>query len=166
MKKSESVAIYTLGALLILAGIYTFYSTSSTLFHLFSQTESPENYIPITQYASLICSFLYLISGILFFVRSKWNKWSTTLLFIATIIMFVGYIGMLFHINSNKPFELSIIPEMLIRTTATMLYAAAAWYFFTRMRLVYPEGHNAKTFKKLMKEYKVQKKDYSNPNYQ
>ncbi len=162
MKKSETATILTLGILLIIVGVYSFYSSTSNLFNLFDRKTSVENHIPITQYSIFICSFIYLISGVLFLLK---DKLATTLLFIATIIMFVGYIGMLFHINNNKPFELSIIPEMLIRTTGTMLYAAAAWYFFTRMRLVYPEGHNAKTFKKLMKEFKTQKKDYSNPNY-
>lgn len=162
MKKSETASILALGIILIGVGVYSFYSSTSLLFSLFEPKNSNENFISITQYCIFACSFIYLICGVLFLLR---DKMATTLLFIATIIMFVGYIGMLFHINSNKPFELSIIPEMLIRTTGTMLYAAAAWYFFTRMRLVYPEGHNAKTFKRLMKEYKTKNKDYSNPNY-
>lgn len=162
MKKFEQPVIYALGTILIIGGIYTFYITSAILFDLFDERARAGNYILITQICSFICSIIYIISGILFFRKSKL---STTLLFFATIIMFVGYIGMLFHINDNKPFELYIIPEMLIRTTSTMLYAAAAWYFFTRMRLVYPEGHDAKSFKKLMKDYQSQKKDFGNPNY-
>lgn len=162
MKKFEEPVIYILGTILIVGGVYTLYSTSVVLFNLFDRHLETVNYIPITQVCSFICSFIYIISGILFFRK---GKLATTLLFIATIIMFVGYIGMLFHINDNKPFELSIIPEMLIRTTGTMLYAAGAWYFFTRMRMVYPEGYDAKSFKKLMKDYKVKKTDYSNPNY-
>lgn len=162
MKKFEEPVIYILGAILIIGGVYTLYTTSVSLFNLFGRHMKVVKYIPITQVCSFICSFIYITCGILFFKKAKL---ATTLLFIATIIMFVGYIGMLFHINDNKPFELSIIPEMLIRTTGTMLYAAGAWYFFTRMRMVYPEGYDAKTFKKLLRDYKVKKTDYSNPNY-
>lgn len=162
MKKLEQPIIYFLGILLIVGGLYTLYSKTLVLTDLITRPARAAHVIPITIVCSLICSVIYLISGILFL---KKNKQSTTLLFIATIIMFIGYIGMLFHINGNKPFELQIIPEMLIRTTGTMLYAAAAWYFFTRMRLVYPDGHDARSFKKFMKEYEENKKDYANPNY-
>lgn len=162
MKKFEDPLIYLLGSLLIVGGIYTFYITSAILFDLFGERAKAGNFIYITQVCNFICSFTYIISGILFFLKSKQ---STTLLFIATIIMFVGYIGMLFHINSNRPFDMSVIPEMLIRTTGTMLYTAIAWHFFTRMRIDYPEGYDAKSFKKLMKEYKIKKTDFSNPNY-
>lgn len=162
MKKAEEPVVFVLGFTLILCGVYTFYTTSTVLFNLFGQPVNGGNYIPIAQICSFICSFIYVVSGALFFKKSKL---ATTLLFIATIIMFIGYIGMLFHINDNKPFELSVIPEMLIRTTCTMLYAAGAWYFFTRMRMVYPDGYDAKSFRKLMKDYRVKKTDYSNPNY-
>lgn len=162
MKKFESPVIYALGTILIVGGIYTLYISTSILFDLFDERKRAGSYIQIAVVCNFICSFIYIVSGILFFNK---KKASTTLLFIATIIMFVGYIGMLFHINENKPFELSVIPEMLIRTTCTMLYAAVAWYFFTRTRLVYPDGYDAKSFKKIMKDYQTKKKNYANPNY-
>ena len=162
MKKFEPPVIYSLGTVLIVGGIYTLYISAGVLFDSFGERERAGNYILIAVICNFICSFFYIVSGILFFNK---KKLSTTLLFIATIIMFVGYIGMLFHINENKPFELSVIPEMLIRTTCTMLYAAGAWYFFTRTRLVYPDGHDAKSFRKIMKDYQTKKKDYANPNY-
>lgn len=162
MKKFEPPLIFVLGTMLIVGGVYTLFVSSAILFHLAPENVRPGNYIPIAVVCNFICSFIYITAGILFF---RMHKLSTSLLFIATVIMFVGYIGMLFHINENKPFELAVIPEMLIRTTGTMLSTAGAWYFFTRTRLVYPDGHDAKTFKKLMKEYQLQKKDYANPNY-
>lgn len=162
MKKFERPLTFILGCILIVGGLYTFYSTSEALFGLFGREVSRVAIIPITQICSLACSFLYLISGLLFFRKSKF---STTLLFVATIIMFVGYVGMLLHISSNKPFNPNIIPEMLIRTTSTMLYAAAAWYFFSRVKLIYPKGYDAKSFKQLSREYEMKKKDYSNPQY-
>lgn len=162
MKKLEKPVIYALGLILIAAGVYTLYTTSSNLFDLFGNHKNAGNSIPVTQICSFICSFIYIVSGVLFFRKSKL---ATALLFVATIIMFIGYVGMLIHINGNEPFETVIIPEMLIRTSGTMLFTAAAWYFFSRIRLVYPEGYDAKSFKKLMKDYEMKKKNYSNPNY-
>ncbi len=146
--------IYFLGTVLILGGVYTFYTSTSQLFGWFTNPPKDVVYIRLTQVCCLICSFLYLISGALFFIRSKI---STTFLFIATIIMFVGYIAMLFHINSGKPITMGFVGEMLLRTTSTMLFAAVAWYLFTRIRFVYPPGHNAESFKKLVKEYELKK---------
>jgi|GEM_PF-3000125 len=149
--------IYGLGAILIIVGGYTLYSTGSILMNVNDAKAKAGDYIQMTVVANFICSFLYIISGFLFFIRSKL---STTLLFFATIIMFIGYIGMLFHIQANKPFHVSIIQEMLIRTTGTMLYAAVAWYIFTRIRIEYPAGHNAKTFKQYIKDREMKKAKY------
>lgn len=141
-----------MGSILLIGGLYTFYSSTAALFGWFGGIKKDAVYIELTQISCLISSFLYLVSGILFFLK---KKLSTPLLFVATIVMFIGYIAMLFHINAGKLVTLSYVGEMLIRTTSTMLYAAAAWYIFTRTRFVYPPGHDAKSFKKLMKEYQA-----------
>lgn len=147
--------IYALGSILGIAGIYTLIVSSGILFNLFGMREWVGEYIQATIVANFICSFLYLVSAWLFFKRSKW---STTILFIATIIMFIGYIGMLFHIQETQRLNVHIIGEMLIRTTGTMLYAAAAWYIFTRMRLVLPPGYTYKDLKEMSKKMKLEKK--------
>jgi len=146
----KDLVIYALGGILIVSGVYTFYSTTSILFDWFGGRAKAGNYVRLALIASFICCFFYLVCGVLFFLK---NKLATPLLFIATIIMFIGYIAMLFHIKNGNAIELHTIAEMLIRTTGTMLYAGASWYIFTRTRIVYPPGHNAKTFRKLMKEY-------------
>ncbi len=148
----KNFVIYILGSVLLLGGIYSFYSSTAALFGWFGGTHKDAIFIKLTQISCLISSLLYLVSGILFFLK---KKLSTPLLFIATIVMFIGYIAMLFHINAGKLVTLAYVGEMLIRTTTTMLYAAASWYIFTRTRFVYPPGHDAKSFKKLMKEYQA-----------
>lgn len=146
----KNLIIYTLGAGLIFGGVYTFYTTTSVLFDWFESSNKTRPFVRMSQVCCFISSFFYLICGVLFFLK---KKIATQLLFIATIIMFIGYIGMLFHINSGKAIELQTIAEMLIRTTVTMLYAAASWYIFTRTRFVFPPGHDAKSFRKLMREH-------------
>lgn len=144
--------IYILGSILLIGGFYTFYTSTSFLFGWFGGPPKDSIYIELTQICCLVTSLLYLAAGILFFLK---KKLSTPILFIATIIMFIGYIAMLFHINAGNQVTIAYVGEMLIRTTSTMLYAAAAWYIFTRTRFVYPPGHDAKSFKKLMKEYQL-----------
>lgn len=151
----KNVIIYILGSILLLAGLYTFYTSTAALFGWFGGGQQGAIYIWLTQISCLITSILYMVCSVLFFMK---NKLSTPLLFIATIIMFIGYIAMLFHINAGKFVTISYVGEMLTRTTSTMLYAAGAWYIFTRTRFVYPPGHDAKSFKKLMKEYQMREK--------
>lgn len=151
----KNLVIYILGSILLLAGFYTFYTSTSALFGWFGGASKGAIYIKLTQISCLVTSILYLVSGTLFFLKSKL---STPILFFATIIMFIGYIAMLFHINAGKLVTLSYVGEMLTRTTSTMLYAATAWYIFTRTRFVYPPGHDAKSFKKLMKEYQLRER--------
>jgi len=151
----KDYVIYILGFVLILAGFYTFYSSTSQLFGWFWPNTRSSNYITLTQVCCLISALIYVASGLLFFMKSKI---STTLLFIATIIMFIGYIGMLIYINSGKTVTITFIGEMLLRTSSTMFYAAVAWYLFTRTRFVYPPGYDAKSFKKLIKEYEARKR--------
>lgn len=153
----KNIIIYILGSILLVGGIYTLYTSGGILFDAPRMRAKAGNYIQMTIVANFICSFIYIVCGYLFFIKSKL---STTLLFFATIIMFIGYIGMLFHIQAGKPFDISTIQEMLIRTTGTMIYAAIAWYIFTRIRLEYPAGYNAKTFKQFIKEREMKKAKY------
>ncbi len=148
----KHTVIYILGVLLIIAGLYTFYTSTAALFSWFGGSKKEAIYIELTQICCLISSAAYFVCGILFFLK---KKLATPILFITTIVMFIGYIAMLFHINEGKFVTIGYVGEMLIRTTSTMLYAAASWYIFTRTRFIYPPGHDAKSFKKLMKEYQA-----------
>lgn len=150
----KNIVIYILGSILGIAGLYTLYISSGLLFDLFGVRHETETYIQATSISNFICSFLYLFSSYLFFRKSKL---STSVLFIATIIMFIGYIGMLFHIQAQRPYGVRIIAEMLIRTSGTMLYAATAWYIFTRVRLVLPSGYTYKDMKNRAKKIKMEK---------
>lgn len=146
----KNLIIYILGSILLLAGVYTFYTSSAALFGWFGGSPKDQVFIKLTQVTCFVTSILYIIAGVLFFFK---KKLTTTLLFVATVLMFVGYIAMLFHINSGKFVTLNYVGEMLTRTTSTMLYAATAWYIFTRTRFIYPPGHDAKSFRKLMREH-------------
>lgn len=154
MKKT---IIYSLGIILIFAGIYTLYVTGKSLLDTRLDLQGSMVNIPVAKIACFISALFYLVCGVLFFMKEKLNKLATPLLFIATIIMFIGYIGMLFHINAGRPINNLTIAEMLVRTSGTMLYAAAAWYIFTRTRIEYPKGYNPKSFKKLLKEYEAKR---------
>ncbi|MCO6496287.1 MAG: hypothetical protein J5I50_01365 [Chitinophagaceae bacterium] len=149
--------IYLLGSVLIIVGGYTFYTSGGDLLYYGKNSTTPAVYIPLSAVACFIVSIFYIICGALFFIK---GKWATPLLFVATIIMFVGYIGMLFHINNGKPINNLTIVEMLVRTSGTMLYAAISWFFFTRTKIVYPEGYDRKSFKKLLKDYENKKLKY------
>lgn len=152
MKKN---LIKILGVILILVGIYTFYTRTSILFGWFNNNDPDSVYLPLTQVCCYIDSIIYIICGFLFFYESKL---STPLLFIATIIMFIGYSAMLFYINSGITVSIYVAGEMLLRTSATMLYTAIAWYLFTRARVKLPKGYDEESFKKLVRKYEAEKR--------
>lgn len=121
------------GLLVGLFGLVTLFMSTSILFDLFDIREKEGNYVPFIVYANFLCSFIYLICAYGFFVKSK----ATTLaLLIALAILIVAYIGLLFHIQAGKLFEIRTVKAMLMRISVTIVFTGLSWYFISRVKLI------------------------------
>ena len=123
--------IIILAAVLTIVGIVSMFMAFSVIFDLFDIRKREGNYIPMVVYGNFICSFLYLIAAWYFF---KENDLSTIYLIFSVLLLLIIYAYMLYHIQSGKPYEMRTVFAMLGRTSLTIVYAAIAWYLFSRVR--------------------------------
>ena len=123
--------IIILAAFLTIVGLVSMFMTFSVIFDLFEVRKQEGNYIPMVVYGNFICSFLYVIAAYYIF---KENDLSTIYLFFAVLLLLITYAYMLYHIQSGKPYEMKTVFAMLGRTSLTIVYAAIAWYLFSRVR--------------------------------
>ena len=129
--------IIILAAFLLIVGIVSMFMTFSVIFDLFGARKQEGNYIPVVVYGNFVCSFLYLIASWYIF---KENDLSTIYLILAVLLLFIIYAYMLYHIQSGKPYEMRTVFAMLARTSLTIVYAAVAWYLFSRVRKLKPSS--------------------------
>ena len=130
--------IIILAAFLAIAGIVSMFMSFSIIFDVFGIRKQEGNYIPMVVYGNFICSFLYLIASWYIF---KENDLSTIYLIFAVLLLLITYAFMLYHIQSGKPYEMSTVYAMLGRTSLTIMYAAIAWYLFSRVRKLKPTSY-------------------------
>ena len=123
--------IIILAAFLTIVGLVSMFMTFSIIFDLFDVRKQEGNYIPMVVYGNFICSFLYVIAAWYIF---KENDLSTIYLIFAVLLLLITYAYMLYHIQSGKPYEMKTVFAMLGRTSLTIVYAAIAWYLFSRVR--------------------------------
>ncbi len=123
--------IIILAGVLAVVGIVSMFMTFSVIFDLFGIRKQEGNYIPMVVYGNFICSFLYLIASWYIF---KENDLSTIYLIFAVLVLLITYAFMLYHIQIGKEYEMRTVFAMLGRTSLTIVYAAIAWYLFSRVR--------------------------------
>ena len=130
--------IIILSLALAIIGIVSMFMTFSVIFDLFGIRKQEGNYIPMVVYGNFACSFLYLFASWYIF---KENDLSTIYLILAVLLLLITYALMLYHIQSGKPYEMRTVYAMLVRTSLTIMYAAIAWYLFSRVRKLKPPSY-------------------------
>jgi len=120
------------GIFMFLFGLLSLFMSTSILLDLFGIREKEGHYVPFIVYANFICSFFYLFSGYGFFTK---KKWTTVILFIAVALLITAYIGLIFHIQAGKAFEIQTVKAMLLRVSLTIVFAGISWYYISRTKL-------------------------------
>lgn len=121
------------GILMGLFGLITLFASASIILDLFGMRERAGNYILFIVYANFFCSFIYLFSAYGFFAK---KKWTTVCLFIAVAILIMAYIGLIFHIQSGRIFEIRTVKTMLLRSSLTIVFAGISWSHISRTKLI------------------------------
>jgi len=128
----KNAILKTAAVILLLFALATLYMSFSVIFDLFGVREKEGNYVPFIVWANFICSLLYLPAVYGLFAK---KKWTTPLLAVATGILVIGFIGLLFHINSGGIYEEKTVKAMIFRTALTGLFATISWYFISKNKI-------------------------------
>ena len=120
-------------AFIAVFGLVSLFMTSSVIFDLFEIRSKEGNYIPFIVDTNFVCSLIYLLAAYGFFIKSSL---APVCLFIATIILIVAYVALIFYINSGGIYETKTVKAMLFRIAVTILFAGIAWYYITRTKLL------------------------------
>lgn len=116
--------------LLLVVGFATLYMSSAILFDLFNIREGQGDYVQFVVIANFICGFLYIIAVL---SNLKGNtKNSARVLGLATLILVVSFIALMFYIESEKPYELKTVKSLTLRTTFTALMAIISVYILKK----------------------------------
>jgi hypothetical protein len=110
--------------ILIAFGLLTLFLSSSVIFDLFEIREKEGNYVPFIVWANFISSILYLVAAVVWVKRMKVTS---TLLGISTVILALGFVGLLIHINAGGLHETKTIGAMVFRTILTLLFTIISY---------------------------------------
>ena len=119
------------GGLVLVIGLMSLFMTISIIFDLFDMRSREGNYVPLVVYANFICSVLYLLSAYYLFRK---NEKATIILFVATIILVLSYLALIFHIREGLPYEIRTVVAMTVRTCLTAIFMAISWYHLSTTR--------------------------------
>ena len=108
-------------------GLLTLFLSTSVIFDLFGIRAKEGNYVLFVVWSNFISSILYLFSAYGFIKR---QKWTATLLGIATLILVAAFIGLKIHAGSGGIYEVKTISAMIFRIVVTLLFTVVA-YFIT-----------------------------------
>jgi hypothetical protein len=110
--------------ILIAFGLLTLFLSSSVIFDLFGIREKEGNYVPFIVWANFISSILYLIAAVTWIRKMKVTS---TLLGISTVILTLGFIGLLIHVNAGGLHETKTIGAMVFRTLLTFSFTLISY---------------------------------------
>ena len=123
---------YIVGIVLGAFGLLTIFLSSSVILDLFGIREQEGNYVLFIVWTNFIASLLYLISTYGFFSK---KKFTTKLLGFSTVLLFIAFIGLNYHINSGGIYELKTFKAMIFRTSITAIFTAISYYTITRNKI-------------------------------
>ena len=93
---------------------------------LFGIREKEGNYVLFIVITNFICGFIYLAAAYgLFFGRT----WTTRLLVLATSILTISFVGLIWHISSGGIYEQQTLKAMLFRIAITAVFGGLSWRF-------------------------------------
>ncbi|MDD3322832.1 MAG: hypothetical protein PHS59_15445 [Paludibacter sp.] len=126
MKKIFS---YFSATVLIAFGLLTLFLSTSVIFDLFGIRAKQGNYVLFIVWANLISSLLFLAAAYGF---ARAQKWTTILLGISASILSIALIGFIFYISAGGIYETKTIGAMIFRIPFTLVFAAIAYFLFSR----------------------------------
>lgn len=121
----KNLTFYIAGSILGAFGLLTLFLSSSVIFDLFGIRAKEGNYVLLVVWANFIASFLYLFAAYGFF---KQKRWTTFLLATAVIILLLGSIGLIFHINSGGIYEAKTPKAIVFRTGVTLVFLLFSYF--------------------------------------
>lgn len=114
--------VYTFG--LLFFGGLSLFLTLSIYFDLFNIREKEGNYVWFVVLANFICSLLYLLSAILVWVKPKIAFY---LLLGSVFVLSIGFISLIFHIQSGGMYEEKTMKAMIFRLSFSVLWTTLAF---------------------------------------
>ena len=108
-------------------GGMTLFSGGSVLFVDGQARADAGNYVPFILWFNFIAGFFYIAAGIGIFIWQKWGITLSKLIFIATVIAFIGLAG---HVVTGGSFEMRTVMAMTLRSVVwlvIMVTTATAW---------------------------------------
>ena len=125
----KNVLKYILVAVLAAFGLLTLFLSTSVIFDLFGIRATEGDYVLVVVWGNFLASIAYLIAAV-GTIRSQ--KWATTLLAVATIILLAAFVALMYHVNAGGLYETKTIGAMIFRTSLTLLFTLSAYFLLTR----------------------------------
>lgn len=105
---------------LALFGLLTLFLSTSIILDLFGIREKEGNYVWFVVWTNFICSLFYLVA-VYGFINNK--KWTAKLLGVATLILIITLIDLIYYIKTGGIYETKTISAMIFRTSLTLFFA-------------------------------------------
>ncbi len=112
-------------------GGLTLFSGGSVLFLDGQARADAGDYVPFILWFNFIAGFFYIAASMGIFTWKKWGVTLSWLIFITTIIAFIGLAG---HIITGGNFEIRTVVAMVLRTSVWLVIALVvgkAWKNYT-----------------------------------
>jgi hypothetical protein len=125
MKKMKNYILKITAVIVTIFALLTLFMSTSVIFDLFHIREKEGNYVMFVVFTNFIVGFMYLFSAFGIF---KEKTWTTKVLLLATIILIIGFIGLLIHANSGGIYETKTIGAMIFRVSITFIFTIISWF--------------------------------------
>lgn len=127
----KKIITYTSGIILLVFGMITLFLSTSVIFDLFGIRAAEGNYVLLIVWANFIASILYLVAAYGYFME---KKWIVTVLGIASSILILAFIYLIFHINSGGIYEKKTVGAMTFRILLTLFFTFLAYFSFKKKK--------------------------------
>lgn len=117
MNKNSFIRIIS-AIVLVAFGFLTLYLSSSILFDWFGVRAKQGNYVLFIVGINFSCAILYLTAAYGFIIR---KLWTVKVLLTALIILLLGFVGLLIHINAGNLYETKTVGAMVFRIVVTTI---------------------------------------------
>jgi len=128
LKHMKNLTVYIAGTILAAFGLLTLFLSSSVIFDLFGIRAKEGDYVLLVVWANFIASFLYLFGAYGFF---KQKKQTTLALAISLVILILGSIGLIIHINLGGIYEAKTPKAIVFRTSLTLVFLLISYFKIT-----------------------------------
>ena len=115
--------------LILLFGLLSLFKSISITFDLFNMRKLEGHYVVFVVISNFICSIIYLSASYGFF---KGKNWTTTILFIAALLLIFIFIILVIYIFNGGIYEEKTIIEITLRTFITLVFTLVSWNFISK----------------------------------